>query len=333
MAEVKHYDLGDAVARIVVQAPGEGLPAVPFALVQLDSPSGVVRLNPSQFGRLIEAMIDARMLVATSAPAVCGHEAEIARLKGAVEDAEQLLREEAKHHQNCISDLAVAHEKLAQAHADNDLAQAEIARLTEKPKRQRKPKADEPPADWDAVPAEPPTDLGAQGHGDNVWETGEWVEVIATGARAQVDRVFPDNPSKVQVLLGGSLPKVFDVSALRKAEAPAPEPSDVLDVEELIDGLEAVGLPVFTDVPTVAPSVLTVGTDEAEVVTTQLDPERLRRALYEDSKLYEFTPDDMKALIAEVVGEPKSSKELDAQQLSAVLREMHDRGRKARMPF
>jgi hypothetical protein len=316
-----NYDLGEAFAFINWSEDG-GKRVASLSLVRLDDPSGVLRLSPGQTYAMVGALIKAGII---GQPGNDAAQAEIARLKGAVEDVEQLLREERQHHQNCISDLAVAHEKLAQAHDDNDAAQAEIARLTEKPKRQRKPKADEPPAD-----------LGAQGHGDNVWTAGEWVEVIATGARAQVDRTFPDNPSKVQILLGGSLPKVFDVSALRQVEGPNHsdlEGSDLLNVEELIDGLEAVGLPVMTTVPTVAPSVPTVGTDEAEVVTTGFDPERLRRALYEDSKLYEFTPDDMKSLIAEVVGEPKSSKELDAQQLSAVLREMHERGRKARMPF
>jgi hypothetical protein len=292
MANVKHYDLGDAVALVDDSKP-EG---AYLTLVQLGTSTGVARLNKAQVGRLLEGL---------AVPMDCGHEAALTNLR----------------------------ELLAQAHDDNDAAQAEIARLTEKPKRGRKPKADEVPAAWDEVPAEPVTDQGAQGPGDNVWTAGEWVEVIATGARAQVDRIFSDNPSKVQVLLGGSRPTVFDVSALRKAEAPAPEPSDVLDVEELIDGLEAVGLPVMTTVPTVAPSVPTVGTDEAEVVTTGFDPERLRRALYEDSKLYDFTPDEMKALITEVLGTLKSTKEMDTAELSAVLREMHERGRKARMPF
>jgi hypothetical protein len=289
----KHYDLRDAVA-LVDESKPEG---AYLTIVQLGTSTGVARLNKAQVDRLLEGL---------AVPVDCGHEAALANLR----------------------------ELLAQAHDDNDAAQAEIARLTaDKPKRQRKPKADEPPTSWDEVPAEPPTDLGAQGHGDNVWTAGEWVEVIATGARAQVDRTFPDNPSKVQVLLGGSRPTVFDVSALRKAEAPAPEPSDVLDVEELIDGLEAVGLPVMTTVPTVAPSVPTVGTDEAEVVTTGFDPEKLRRALYEDSKLYDFSADEMKALITEVLGVLKSTKEMDTAELSAVLREMHHRGRKARMPF
>jgi hypothetical protein len=330
MAEVKHFDLGNAIVRVDKWHPDDCLTTI----IQLDQPMGVVKMYKAQTAKLLDCLLElsgTRPALLDKTPEELVQELTKTRTK--CENLERYLAEERELSAKNLRELEAAKEQLAQAQADNDLAQAEIARLTEKPKRTRKPKADEPPASWDEVSAEPRTDLGAQGHGDNVWTAGEWVEVIATGSRAQVDRIFPDNPSKVQVLLGGSLPKVFDVSALRRVEVAAPEPTDMLDVEELIEGLEAVGLPVITDVPTVAPSVPTIGTDEPEVVTTSFDAEKLRRALYEDSKLYEFTPEEMKALITEVLGTLKSTKEMDTAELSAVLREMHDRGRKARMPF
>lgn len=294
----KHYDLGDALARI--NDRGE------LTIVQMDNPMGMVKLRKPETDRLIECLL------------------ERAGYSGATmsEDASAI-----------VTDLRA---RLAQAHADNDLAQQEIARLSEKPKRGRpKKEADAPPAEWDAVPSEPVTDQGAQADHLPGFAVGDQVETVATGELGVVERLFPDNPRKVQAAINGR-PHVFDVTMLKLVapmpSLPIPQGSDLapegselaphgseLDVPELISGLEAAGLTVMTEVP--------------EVVTTQMDPEKLRQALYADVKLYEFTPDEMRALIAEVVGEPKSSKELDAQQLGAVLRAMHERGAQSRLPF
>lgn len=287
MAELpKHYDLGDALARI--NDLGE------LTIVQMDNPMGMVKLRKPETDRLIECLVAAKLVSAEAAAS--GDGAAI------------------------VADLQ---EQLRQAYADNDLAQAEIARLTaDKPKRGRpKKEADAPPVEWEAVPAEPASDQGAQNDHLAGFAVGDWVEVIATKAIASVDRLFADNPRKVQVLVGGTWPKVFDVTELRLASGP--NHSDLqgseLDVPELVAGLEAVGLTVLTEVP--------------EVIVTEMDPVKLRQALYEDSKLYGYTPDEMRALIAEVVGEPKTSKELDAKQLGAVLRTMHERGVQSRMPY
>lgn len=285
MAE--HYDLGEAYAFINWSEDG-GKRVASLSLVRLDHPSGVLRLSPGQTYAMVQALVSAGVIQ------VAGNADVIADLR----------------------------DQLAAAQADNDLAQAEIARLTaEKPRKARaKKEAEAPPVEWEGVPGEPAADQGAQQDHLPGFAVGDAVEVIATGARGTIDRVFADNPRKVVVLLGGTLPKVFDVTELRLA---APNGSDLegsdLDVPELIAGLEAVGLTVLTEVP--------------EVVVTELDPVKLRQALYEDSKLYGYTPDEMRALIAEVVGEPKTSKELDTQQLGQVLRTMHERGVQSRMPY
>lgn len=292
MAKTQHYDLGDAILRIDENERDGYL----TTLVQLDAPMGVVKLLEAQTHKLIDCLLEwSGQKPAAHVPVYAEADAVIANLR----------------------------DQLAQAQADNDLAQAEIARLTaEKPRRGRPKKeaTEAPPVDWDGVPAEPAADQGAQQDHLPGFAAGDAVEVIATTARGTVDRVFADNPRKVVVLLGGTLPKVFDVTELRLA---ALNGSDLqgseLDVPELIAGLEAVGLTVLTEVP--------------EVVVTDMDPEKLRRALYDDSKLYGYTPDEMRALIAEVVGEPKTSKELDAKQLGAVLRTMHERGVQSRMPY
>lgn len=286
MAE--QYDLGEAYAFINWSEDG-GKRVASLSLVRLDHPSGVLRLSPGQTYAMVQALVSAGVIQ------VAGNADVIADLR----------------------------DQLAAAQADNDLAQAEIARLTaEKPRKARAKKeaSDAPPVEWEGVPAEPAADQGAQEDHLPGFAVGDAVEVLATGAMGTIDRVFADNPRKVVVLLGGTLPKVFDVTELRLA---APNHSDLegsdLDVPELIAGLEAVGLTVLTEVP--------------EVVVTDMDPEKLRRALYDESKLYGYTPDEMRALIAEIVGEPRSSKELDARQLGQVLRTMHERGVQSRMPY
>lgn len=299
MAKTHHYDLGDAILRINENERDGYL----STLVQLDAPMGVVKLLEAQTHKLIDCLLEwSGQKAQAPAPASSNADAIIADLR----------------------------EQLAQAQADNDLAQQEIARLTaDKPKRGRpKKEADAPPAEWDSVPPEPVTDQGAQADHLPGFAVGDQVETVATGELGVVERLFADNPSKVQAAINGR-PHVFDVSMLRLVaplpSLPIPQGSDLapqgsdLNVPELVEALEAVGLTVITEVP--------------EVVATDLDPEKLRQALYADVKLYEFTPDEMRALIAEVVGEPKSSKELDAQQLGAVLRAMHERGRESRLPF
>lgn len=309
MAKTQHYDLGDAILRID-ETERDGYLAT---LVQLDNPMGVVKLLEAQTHKLIDSLLE---------------------WSGA----------KAPSNSDAYAIIADLREQLAAAQADNDLAQAEIARLTaEKPRRGRPKKeaTEAPPVDWDGVPAEPAADQGAQEDHLPGFAAGDAVEVIATAAWGTIDRVFADNPRKVVVLLGGKLPKVFDVTELRLA---APNGSDLqgselhrwhseefgdptgltpqgleLDVPELVEALEAVGLTVLTEVP--------------DVIVTELDPVKLRQALYDDSKLYGYTPDEMRALIAEIVGEPKTSKELDTQQLGAVLRTMHERGVQSRMPY
>lgn len=319
MAKTHHYDLGDAILRIDENERDGYLSTI----VQLDAPMGVVKLLEAQTHKLIDCLLEwSGQKAPAHVPAYAEADAVIANLR----------------------------EQLAAAQADNDLAQQEIARLTaDKPKRGRPkkeaaPEPDVPPVEWDGVQAEPVTDQGAQADHLPGLAVGDWVEVIATTARASVDRLFPDNPRKVQVLLGGSVPKVFDVTEVRLLAAPngpglvvsqsgelgdptglPPQGSELplqgseLDVPELVETLKAVGLTVLTEVP--------------EVVVTDKDPAKLRQALYDDSKLYGYTPDEMRELIAEVTGLRVSSKELDANQLGSVLRAMHERGRQSRMPF
>lgn len=297
MAKTHHYDLGDAILRIDENERDGYL----STLVQLDAPMGVVKLLEAQTHKLIDCLLEWSGQKA-QAPVSGEADAIIANLR----------------------------EQLAQAQADNDLAQQEIARLTaDKPKRGRpKKEADAPPAEWDGVPAEPVTDQGAQADHLPGFAVGDQVETVATGELGVVERLFADNPRKVQAAINGR-PHVFDVTMLKLVapmpSLPIPQGSELapegseLDVSELIAGLEAAGLTVLTEVP--------------EVVTTELDPEKLRAALYADVKLYGFSGDEMRELIAEVTGLRVSSKELDARQLGAVLRAMHERGRETRMPF
>lgn len=309
MGKTHHYDLGDAILRIDENERDGYL----TTLVQLDAPMGVVKLLEAQTHKLIDCLLE---WSGEKAPAPAPSSSDAYAL---------------------IADLR---EQLAAAHADNDLAQQEIARLTaDKPKRGRPkkeaaPDADAPPVEWDTVPAEPATDQGAQADHLPGFAIGDRVEIIATKAVASVDRLFADNPRKVQVLLGGTMPKVFDVTEVRLVPSPefdvsqseelgdptglAPQGGE-LDVPELVAGLEAVGLTVLTEVP--------------DVVVTDMDPDKLRAALYEDVKLYGFSADEMRDLIEEVTGLRVSSKELDARRLGAVLRAMHERGRQSRMPF
>ena len=315
MGKTYHYDLGDAILRIDENERDGYL----TTLIQLDSPMGVVKLLEAQTHKLIDCLLEwSGQKAPAHVPAYAEADAVIANLR----------------------------DQLAQAQADNDLAQQEIARLTaDKPKRGRPKKevaADAPPVEWDGVPAEPAGDQGAQADHRPGFAVGDQVETLTTGELGVVERLFADNPRKVQASINGR-PHVFDVTALRLVaplpSLPIPQGSELnvwhseelgdptglapqgseLDVPELVAGLEAAGLTVITEVP--------------EVVTTELDPEKLRAALYADVKLYGFSGDEMRELIAEVTGLRVSSKELDARQLGAVLRARHGRGRETRMPF
>jgi len=303
MAKVHHYDLGDAVLRINENETDGYL----LTLVQLDNPMGVVKLLETQTHKLIDCLMQWAGVVPTVAT-----EANVEQLRT---DTVALTNE-----------VLALREQLEAAKADNDLAQQEIARLADaKPKRGRPKKeaADAPPTDWDSVPAEPVTDQGAQADDLPGFAVGDLVEVIATTARAKVDRVFRDNPRKVQVLLGGSVPKVFDVADLRLVVEPA---AQELDVPELVETLEAVGFTVHTEVPGDEFS------QQLEEAWAQPDPVKLRQALYEDAKSFGFTPDEMRDLIAQVTGLKVSTRELDVDQLQAVLQALHERSR-SKLPF
>lgn len=262
----KHFHLGDSLLLLDDKEPRGFL----ATLIQLDETRGLVRLVPEQV-RLLAAALN---------------EWYGAGLCDACEHAK--------------AQLGALREQLAQAQADNDLAQQEIARLTaEKPKRTRKPKEEA---------------AGGSQVGDTV--------TLAGGASGVIERVF-DGCNKIQIAVNG-VPRVVDsteISHLPVPMAPSAVGLEVIasdDLGDLVETLEAVGLTVVTEVP--------------ELVVADQDPEKLRLALYEDSQALGFTADEMRALITEVVGEPKSSKELTVHQLGAVLRVMHGRSIE-KLPF
>lgn len=271
MAKVHHYDLGDAVLRINENETDGYL----LTIVQLDNPFGVVKLLEAQTHKLIDC------LLAWSGAPAAGDAATVDSAIG------QMVEAQAEVHR--------LKEELAAAQAENDLAQAEIARLSDaKPKRTRK-KADEPPVEWDVVHAAPATSEGGTEDDLPGFAIGDEVEVIATTARAKVDRVFADNPRKVQVMLGGTMPKVFDVTELRLV-VEAPNGSDLKEA------------------------------------WSHPDPVQLRQALYEDSKQFGFSVDEMRDLVRDVTGKQVTTRELDVAELQACLKAVHDRSR-SKLPF